>query len=160
MRKIIKKSYLSAEEKNILYEEGFRYLVEGNYRCTSMIDPRSGMPDTTHDIFAFTDKTEAEAFAIKQKWIFNKEIHADVKQIPEHSKTATEIQEEKAKKVAEKKAKKEANEAAKATAAGMTIAEYRAERKRIALAKRLTREIAELEAELNRKRALLKTLED
>lgn len=155
----INRSFVTAEEKNNLYKAGFRYIVEGDYRTLSTIDAWSGMPNTTNNIYAFTDKTEAEAFAVTQIWVFNSDVHAEVKELPEHTKTLEEIREEEAKKKAERKAKREANEAKKAAEAGMTVEEYKAECKRIALAKRLANEIAELEKELARKKALLKELE-
>lgn len=155
----INKSFINAEEKNNLYKVGYRYIVEGDRRILDSTDPWSGMPNTTNNIYAFTDKTEAEAFAVTQVGLFNPTIHARVEELPEHTKTWTEIVEEEAKKKAERKAKREATEAKKATEAGMTVEEYRAERKRIALAKRVANEIAELEAELARKKALLKKLE-
>lgn len=155
----INKSFVNAEEKNDLYKAGYRYIVEGDYRTLNSTDPWSGMPNTTNNIYAFTDKAEAEAFAVTQIWVFNPDVHARVEELPEHTKTWAETLEEEAKKKAERKAKKEANEAKKAAEAGMTVEEYKAERKRIALAKRVAKEIAELEAELARKKALLKELE-
>ena len=155
----INKSFVNAEEKNDLYKAGYRYIVEGDYRTLDSTDPWSGMPNTTNNIYAFTDKAEAEAFAVTQIWVFNPDVHARVEELPEHTKTWAETLEEEAKKKAERKAKREANEAKKAAEAGMTVEEYKAERKRVALAKRVANEIAELEAELARKKALLKKLE-
>lgn len=155
----INKSFVIAEEKNDLYKAGYRYIVEGDYRTLDSTDPWSGMPNTTNNIYAFTDKAEAEAFAVTQIWVFNPDVHARVEELPEHTKTWAETLEEEAKKKAERKAKREANEAKKAAEAGMTVEEYKAERKRVALAKRVANEIAELEAELARKKALLKKLE-
>ena len=155
----INKSFVNAEEKNNLYKAGYRYIVEGDYKILDSTDPWSGMPSTTNNIYAFTDKAEAEAFAVTQIWVFNPEVHAKVKELPEHTRTFEEAMEEEAKKRAERKAKREANEAKKAAEAGLTVKEYRAERKRVALAKKVAKEIAELEAELARKKALLKKLE-
>jgi hypothetical protein len=155
----INKSFVNAEEKNDLYKAGYRYIVEGDYRTLDSTDPWSGMPNTTNNIYAFTDKAEAEAFAVTQIWVFNPDVHARVEELPEHTKTWTETREEEAKKATERKAKREANEAKKAAEAGMTVEEYKAEKKRVALAKKVAKEIAELEAELARKKALLKKLE-
>lgn len=155
----INKSFVNAEDKNDLYKAGYRYIVEGDYRILDSTDPWSGMPNTTNNIYAFADKAEAEAFAVTQIWVFNSDVHARVEELPEHTRTVEERMAEKAKKSAERKAKREANEAKKAAEAGMTIEEYKAERKRVALAQRVAYEIAELEAELARKKALLKKLE-
>lgn len=155
----INNSFVNAKEKNDLYKAGYRYIVEGDYKILDSIDAWSGMPNTTNNIYAFTDKAEAEAFAVTQTWVFNSEVHARVEELPEHTKTWDEIREEKDKARAERKAKREANEAKKAADAGMTVEEYKAERKRINLVKRVTKEIAKLEAELVRKKALLKEIE-
>ena len=155
----ISKKFVDAEEKNDLYKAGYRYLVEGDYETLGTRDPWSGMPDTTNNIYAFSDRTEAEAFAVKQIWVFNPNVHADVVEIPEHTETFAEWREEENRKKAARKAKKEANEARKAAEAGMTVEEYRAKCKRATLAKKVANEIAELEKELARKKALLKELE-
>ena len=55
-------------------------------------------------------------------------------------------------------AKKEAKERAKAEEAGLSLEEYRAEKKRLALVKKINKEIAELEKEIARKRAYLEKL--
>ena len=82
-----------AEELNAAYEAGFRYMCEGNYRTTNGTDPWSGMPNTTSDVFAFTTKEEAEAFALAQEWVFNKDIHAKVYEIPAHTMNWDEVRE-------------------------------------------------------------------
>ena len=156
----IEKSFLTAEEKNNLYKAGYRYIVKGDHRTIDSIDPWSGMPNTTNNIYAFTDKAEADAFAVTQLWGFNPNIHEKAVELPAHTKTLAEINEEEAKKKAERKAKRKANEAKKAAEAGVTVEEYRANRKRINLTKRLKREIAELETLLAQKKDLLKKLED
>ena len=166
MMKKIEKSYLKPEEKNNLYEMGFRFIVQGDYKILKTTDPWSGMPDVGHNLYAFSKESDAKEFATKQKWPFNKEISATVEAIPEHTETLTEYAERQAKEKAERKAKKEANEAKKAAEAGMTIEEYKAEKKRISLIKSITKEIpelekeiAKLEKELARKKNLLKELE-
>jgi NAD(P)H-dependent flavin oxidoreductase YrpB (nitropropane dioxygenase family) len=53
-------------------------------------------------------------------------------------------------KKAEAKAKREANEAKKAEAEGLTVAEYRAKKRKEAKIRKLEEEIAKLTAELNR----------
>jgi hypothetical protein len=62
----INKSFVNAEEKNDLYKAGYRYIVKGDYRILDSIDPWSEMPNTTNNIYAFTDKVEAEAFVVTQ----------------------------------------------------------------------------------------------
>ena len=155
-----------AKELNTAYENGFRFMCEGNYRTLKTTDPWSGMPDTTSDIFGFTTKEEAEAFALTQKWVFNKDIHATVYEIPAHTMTWDEVRE--AEKAAEeaKKVKKLEREIARAEAEGMTLEEYRAEKKRIKTIKALKKEIEEckkeleaLERKLARKETDLKELE-
>ena len=160
MKTKINKSFLQAEDKNNLYEAGYRYIVQGDYKILDSIDPWSGMPNVTNNIYAFTDKAEAETFAITQIWVFNRDVHATVEELPEHTKTWAEICEEEAKKKAERKAKKEANEAKKAAEAGMTIEEYKAERKRLSNIRKIKNKIIETEAELNRLTKRLKELED
>lgn len=150
---------LTAEEMNDLYKAGYRYLVQGDFKVLNRYDPWTGMPDVTENLYAFSDKAEAEAFAEKQIWVFNPEVHSSVEEIPEHTETRTEYLERKAKEKAERKAKREATEAKKAAEAGLTVEEYKAEKKRVALAKKVAKEIAELETELARKKALLKKLE-
>lgn len=102
----INKSFVNAEEKNNLYKAGYRYIVEGDYRTLDSTNPWSGMPNTTNNIYAFTDKAEAEAFAVTQIWVFNPDVHARVEELPEHTKTRTEILEEETKKEAELARKK------------------------------------------------------
>ena len=155
----IDKKFVIAEELNDLYKAGYRYTVEGDYKTLGTTDPWSGMPDTTNNIYAFSDRNEAKAFAVKQIWVFNPDVHASVVEIPEHTETFAEWREKEDRKKAARKAKKEANEAKKAAEAGLTVEEYRAEHKRVALAKRVTNEITELEKDLARKKALLKELE-
>ena len=156
---IKKTSIVSAEMLNDLYEKGYRFITEGNYKVLKTYDAWSGMPNVEQSLFAFDDKEEAEAFAKTQKWVFDKSIHPTVKEIPEHTETWEESKAREEKAKAERKARKEANELKKATALGMTVAEYRAEKKRIAIEKELKKEIAELEKELERKRELLKKYE-
>lgn len=153
--KKINKTCVSAEEKNALYKAGYRYIAEGDYRITKGTDPWSGMPNTTNNIYAFTDKAEAEAFAVTQIWVFNPNIHATVEELPEHTETWDEFREKEAKKKAERKAR----EAAKAAEAGMTVEEYRAEKKRLANIKKIKKEIETLKAVLAKAEADLKKLE-
>ena len=146
----INASYINAGVKNDLYKEGYRYIVEGDYRTLETTDPWSGMPNTTNNIYAFSDKTEAEAFAVKQIWVFNPDVHADVKELPEHTRTWDEINAEDAKRKADLKAKKAEAEARKAAEAGLTVEEHRAKKNKERYIKTLARELAEAEAEVER----------
>lgn len=159
MKTKINKGFVTAEEKNDLYEAGYRYIVEGDYEILDTIDPWSGMPNISKNIYAFTDRAEAEDFAVTQVCPFNSNLHASVDELPEHTQTRAEALEEQAKMAAERKAKKEANEAKKATEAGMTVEAYKAECKRLARIKKVKNEIAALETELGQKKTLLKKLE-
>lgn len=155
----INKEFLTAEMKNELYKAGFRFCVKGDYAIAEGTDPWSGMPNTTNNYYAFTDEQEAALFAAGQIWVFNPSVHAKVEVLPEHTETWEEAETRRANEKAKKAAKKAANETKKATEAGMTVEEYKAEKKRVALVKKVTKEIAELKAELARKEALLKKLE-
>ena len=57
----INKDFMTPEEKNNMYEIGYRYMVEGDYRIVGEIDTWTGMPNVTNNIYVFTDKDEAEA---------------------------------------------------------------------------------------------------
>lgn len=87
----INKDFMTPEEKNNMYEIGYRYMVEGDYRIVGGIDTWTGMPNVTNNIYVFTDKDEAEAFAKTQTWVFNHDVHAKVETIPAHTKTRDEI---------------------------------------------------------------------
>lgn len=151
----IEQSYIGPEKRNELYAQGYRYIVDGDYQTLNTTDPWSGMPDTTNNVYAFTDKTEAEKFAVTQIWVFNKDIHAKVKELPKHTETWQEFSERYAKEKAEAKAKKEAKEAQKAANAGMTLEEYRKAKAHEKAKRKLEKEIAELEADLAKKKAEL-----
>lgn len=155
----INEEVLRAETKNELYKAGFRFCVKGDYTIAEGTDPWSGMPNTTNNYYAFTDEQEAALFAAGQVWVFNPSVHARVEVLPEHTETWEEAEARRANEKANRQAKKAANEAQKAAKAGMTVEEYKAEKKRAALVKKVTKEIAELKAELARKEALLRKLE-
>lgn len=161
MKTKINKSFLQAEDKNNLYEAGYRYIVQGDYKILDSIDPWSGMPNVANNIYAFADKAEAEAFAVTQIWVFNPDVHARVEELPEHTKTWAETLEEEAKKKAERKAKREADEAKKAAEAGMTVEEYEYKTvcKRLSNIRKIKNKIIETEAELSRLTNRLKELE-
>jgi hypothetical protein len=151
--------YPSAEEFNELYANGYKYTVWGDSHISHVLDPWSGMPSEDHNLYAFTDKKEAEAYAQTQTYCFNKDIHPDVKIIPEHTETNEEYWERVNKEKAERKAKREAKEAQKAKDAGMTVAEYRKAKAHSAQVKRVKNEIHRLEMELASLKADLATLE-
>ena len=152
-----------AEELNTAYKAGFRYMCEGNYRITNGIDAWSGMPNTTSDVFGFTTKEEAEAFALTQEWVFNKDSHPTVYEIPAYTMNWNEVKEnEKVIKEA-KKAERLAKEKAKAEAIGMTIEEYRKDKAKKATitrykkeTERMKKEIKEMKKEIERMEKYIK----
>lgn len=161
-------SKLSPEDMNALYSLGYRYFCEGDYKELETIDPWSGMPDTTNNVYVFTadEKEKAEAFAKTQHWVFNSSVTAKVKAIPKHTETATEYLARLDRAEAQRKATREANDKAKAEKAGMTLEEFKKERVRQANIKRAKTEIEKIEEELKyvkrklaRKKAYLKELE-
>lgn len=158
MRTKINDTVASPEELNELYAKGYRYIVDGDYQMLDSIDPWSGMPNIDNNLYAFDNKKEAEAFAVKQIWPFNSEVHATVKRIPEHTETWEETEARWAREKAEKRAKKDAKDAAKAAEAGMTVEEYRKERNRKREVRRTENRIDELEREIGELKAYLERL--
>jgi len=153
MKKILT-STLTINEARELINNGYKYSVKCDYTTSCEKDPWSGMPSIDNNVAIFTEKAEAEAFAAKQVWPFNKNIHSDVEEL-QWGETWEERDERLAMEKAERKAKKEAKEAEKAAAAGMTVAEYKAAKAKAAKRARLEKEIAELEKEIAAKRAEL-----
>ena len=97
-------------------------------------------------------KAEADGYVVNYGYI---------KSVEELEAMKTAWEEElkaEAQKKAERKARAKAREAEKAREAGMTVEEYRAEKKRLKLIKDVTKEIEALKTELARKEALLKKL--
>lgn len=153
MKKFYNK-YLTVIETRALINEGYKYSVACDYTTCGTTDSLSGMTDIDNNVAVFTDKAEAEAFAAEQVWPFNNNIHSAVKELV-WGETYAEMDARLAREKAERKAKKDAKEAEKAAAAGMTVAEYKAAKAKVAKRARLEKEIAELEAELAAKRAEL-----
>lgn len=151
--------YPSAEEFNELYADGYRFTVWGDSHTTEYIDPWSGMPSENHNLYAFTNKAEAEAYAQTQTYCYNKDLHPDVKSIAEHTETNEEYWERVNKEKEERKAKREAKEAQKAKDAGMTVAEYRKAKAYTAHVRRVKKQINELENQLEALKSELRTLE-
>ena len=143
MEKIINGTSISPEENNALLEEGFLFKVKGDWEITAGIDGWSGMPNTKGNIHYFTNADEAEAYAAKQIWVFNSDVHGIVEAVS-HMETRAEYEAKKAKA----KAEREAKIIEKAKALNMTLEEYKAYKSVQAKKKRYTREIAELEAEI------------
>lgn len=122
---------LTINETRALINEGYKYSVDCDFTTCDTIDPWSGMPDIDNNMAVFTDKAEAEAFAAKQVWPFDHNVHGEVKELvwgEAYMKMGTRLAREKA----ERKAKRKAKEAEKAAAAGMTVAEYKAARAKAA----------------------------
>lgn len=153
MKKIFTKT-LAITETRALINEGYKFRVDCDFTTCGTTDPWSGMPDIDNNVAVFTDKTEAEAFAAKQVWPFNPNVHGKVEEL-HWGETWAEMEERMAREKAERKAKREAKEAEKAATAGMTVAEYKAAKAKATKRARLEKEIAELEKELAAKRAEL-----
>ena len=158
MEKVIEnRCWIRAEENNQAMEEGYKYFVRGDFETLDSTDPWSGMPNVKQNIHLFDNREDAEEYAKNQTWPFNDEIHGEVIEL-EKEETRAEREERKAKEKAEKEARKLARDTAKAEAEGMTVEEWRAEQKRLAKIKKIEKEIAELEAEINRKKGYLAKL--
>lgn len=97
-------------------------------------------------------KAEANGYVVNYGYI------KSVEELEAMDKAFEEKLKAEAQKKAERKAKAKAREAKKAQDAGMTVEEYKAEKKRLNLIKNLNKEIEELKAELARKEALLEKL--
>ena len=143
MEKVINGTSISPEENNALFEEGFLFRVKGDWEITAGIDGWSGMPNTKGNIHYFTNADEAEAYAAKQTWVFNSDVHGKVEAVS-HMETRAEYEA----KMAKIKAEHEAKTIEKAKALNMTVEEYKAYKSVQAKKKRYAREIAELEAEI------------
>ena len=143
MEKVINGTSISPEENNTLFEEGFLFRVEGDWEITAGVDGWSGMPNTKGNIHYFTNADEAEAYAAKQTWVFNSDVHGKVEAVS-YMETRAEYEA----KMAKIKAEHEAKTAEKAKALNMTVEEYKAYKSVQAKKKRYAREIAELEAEI------------
>ena len=155
--KKIEKNYLFAEDLNALYEEGYRFTVDGDITYLSTYDPWSGMPNVKNNTYAFVDREEAEAFAQTQNGAFCLD-HPIVREIPKHTFTNEELDAIYKAEKAERKAKREAKEAEKAERAGMSVEEFRKSEARKRNIRKAEREIEELEKTLRAKRAYLAKL--
>ena len=143
MEKIISGTSISPEENNALLEEGFLFKVKGDWEIAEGIDGWSGMPNTKGNIHYFTNADEAEAYAAKQVWVFNSDVHGTVEAVG-HMETRAEYEA----RLIKAKAEREAKTAEKAKALNMTVEEYKAYKSVQAKKKRYAREITELEAEI------------
>ena len=148
--------WLNAEVKNAAYAEGYRFMCNGDYSMADGVDPWSGMPNTTQNTYFFDTREEAEAFAEKQVWVFNPNVHADVYEIPEHTETREEYEARMIAEKAAKEARKLARDTEKAKAAGMTVEAWRARQKELAKARRYRKEAEKMEAEIARLQAEIK----
>lgn len=148
--------YYTADSLNEAYARGFRYRCKGNFRYTGRND-RDGFPFYENDFFFFDNKEEAEEFASSYVEPFRNEP-VKVSEIPPHTKTFDERTAELEAEKAEKKAKREAKEAEKAAAKGLTLEEYKREKAIAAKVRRLEKEIAKLESDLDEKKAELAKL--
>lgn len=144
---------VSAEVNNEMLENGFIYMVSGDY-YSNRYDSRDGMPVVDGYTHFFTDKEEAEAYAKTQFWFFNSKEQSTVDIVVrrETHKEYEERLEREKKERAEKRANKEK---AKADALGMTVEEYKIYKKVENTKKRYAREIEEMEEEIERLKAVI-----
>ena len=159
MRMKIDKCFATPELLNQLYNLGYRFITDGDYKITDSIEPQSGMPRVDNRLYAFDNREEAEAFAEKQIWVFSKDRHAEVKEIPPHTMTFEERCAMWKKEEADRKAKKLAKDTAKAKAAGLTLEEYKARESLKRRIRKAKNEIADLEEALADKKKYLERLE-
>lgn len=144
MEIVIEDTYVNAEKNNELFEMGFKFKVQGDWRIIEGTDPWSGMPNTTGNTHYFTDRNEAENYAKKQTWVFNDDIHGIVEKVTRketHAEYEARIAEER--KI--KNEKRVCKEIENANALGITVEEYRILKKINTTKKRYEKEIAEME---------------
>lgn len=139
---------LSAEENNEMMEQGYKYMVEGDWETTESIDPWSGMPNTTSNLHFFTDYDEAKEYADAQTWVFCSDIHGKVEEL-KRKETRAECAERMAREAEERKARKIARDLAK----GITPEK----RKALNSLKRHEGEARRIEAEIEALKAKLET---
>ena len=101
------------------------------------------MPNTKGNIHYFTNADEAEAYASKQMWVFNSDVHGTVEAVS-HMETRAEYEA----KMAKAKSEREAKIIEKAKALNMTLEEYKLYKSVQTKKKRYAREITELEEEI------------
>lgn len=153
------RTIISAETLNEMYELGYRYYCDGDYRVLSSTDPWSGMPNVSSNTYFFDNKKEASNFAKRQIWVFNTSVHADVYKIPEHTETSEEYRARLARERDEKEAAKIAKEQKKASDLNMTVEEYHNYKTKKNDINRTKRHISEIELrleELNKELAEMK----
>ena len=137
---------LSAEENNEMMEQGYKYMVEGDWETLNSTDPWSGMPNTTSNLHFFTDYDEAKEYADAQTWVFCHDIHGTVEEL-KREETRAEREEREAREAEERKARKIARDLAK----GITPEK----RKAMNNLKRHEGTVKALEAEIERLKAEL-----
>ncbi len=72
---------MTTEENNEMLAKGFKYFVKGEWKVLESKDPRDRMPNTTGTIRFFTEEEEAKAYAEKQVWVFNSNVHGKVEKL-------------------------------------------------------------------------------
>ena len=98
--------FIAAEEYNELFDKGYHYYVEGDWEASESIEPWSGMPYVDGNIHFFINKADAEAYAARQTWVFNRDIHGEVKEMTTKWKTDAELAAEREKEKNIKRKKK------------------------------------------------------
>lgn len=166
MEFIVNDTVVNSELNNKLFEQGYLYSVEGDWTLADTIDPWSGMPDVNGRTHFFTDRAEAELYAMAQTWVFNPCIHGEVKEMA-YRETPAELHARlEAERVAQE-AQKEVLEKEKAEKLGLTVEEYREKVKLVKKIKRYKKEIRELEekvaeltTEIKRKKKFLENVKE
>ena len=144
---------LSAEENNEMVEQGYKYMVEGDWETLNSTDPWSGMPNTTSNLHFFTDYEEAKEYADAQTWVFCHDIHGTVEEL-KRKETRAEREEREAREAEERKARKIARDLAK----GITPEKRKALnslKRHEGEARRIEAEIEALKAELEAERKII-----
>ncbi len=157
-REVVIKGMAKPEQNNDMMEKGYKFKVKGDWKTGDDVDPWSGMPNVDRNTHFFVDRADAEAFAQKQHWPFNKNISGKVVELS-HEETHDEFKARTAKEKADKAAKKVASDERKAAELGISVDELKKRRAKQSLATRLKREIASHEEELEKLKAQLAELE-
>lgn len=143
--------YVSAIENNKMLELGYKYMVEGDWKELDTYDPWSGMPNVSHNTHFFTDRAEAEAYAMAQNWVFNHNVHGTVVEM-KHEETYEEWNARITREKEERKAKKIARDLEKGITPEMRKA-MTAKKRHEGAIRKMEAEIKRLKAEIENERA-------
>lgn len=81
MTTMVKGLYTSHKMDETMSKAGYRYKVEGDWYTLDRFDPMDGMPVVDGNTHYFTNKPEADAYALAQVWVFNSDLHGFVEKI-------------------------------------------------------------------------------